>query len=110
MTVQEAINNIDDVLSSDVNYDESIDYQLTSDDIDWLEKSKEALEKQIPKKATEKTTNRGIDISGEYDIDFDLCCPICGAVVGTFEESENEYFVRHCDNCGQKLLWESDTE
>lgn len=70
----------------------------------------ESLEKQIPKKATEKTTNRGIDITGEYDIDFDLCCPICGAVVGTFEGSENEYFVKHCDNCGQKLLWESDTE
>ena len=34
---------------------------------------KQALEKQIPKKTTEKTTNRGIDISGEYDIDFDLC-------------------------------------
>lgn len=64
-----------------------------------------ALEKQIPKKATEKTTNRGIDISGEYDIDFDLCCPVCGAVVGTFEAEENEYFYKCCPDCGQALDW-----
>ena len=68
-----------------------------------LKKQKNALEKQIPKKATEKTTNRGIDISGEYDIDFDLCCPICGAVVGTFEEGVNEYFSKYCDNCGKRM-------
>lgn len=72
---------------------------------------KQALEKRIPKKTTEKTTNRGIDISGEYDIDFDLCCPICGAVVGTFEEGVNEYFSKSCDNCGQALDWsDSDDE
>ena len=64
-----------------------------------------ALEKQIPKKAIEETINRGIDISGEYDIDFNLCCPVCGEVVGTFEAGENEYFSKYCGNCGQALDW-----
>ena len=36
-----------------------------------------ALEKQIPKKATEETINRGIDISGEYDIDLKTKLNIC---------------------------------
>ena len=64
-----------------------------------------ALEKQIPKKATEETINRGIDISGEYDIDFNLCCPACGGIVGTFEGEVDEYFVKYCPNCGQALDW-----
>lgn len=63
----------------------------------------EALEKQIPKKATEEERNRGIDISGEYDIDFHLCCPVCGAVVGTYEAGVNEYFENYCSNCGQAI-------
>ena len=68
-----------------------------------------ALEKQIPKKATEETINRGIDISGEYDIDFNLCCPNCGGIIGTFEAGENEYYFKYCPDCGQALDW-SDTE
>lgn len=63
----------------------------------------EALEKQIPKKATEEENNRGIDISGEYDIDFHLCCPVCGAVVGTYEAGVNEYYENYCSNCGQAI-------
>ena len=62
-----------------------------------------ALEKQIPKKTTEEENNRGIDISGEYDIDFNLCCPVCGAIVGTYEAGVNEYFENYCSNCGQAI-------
>ena len=70
-------------------------------DVYLLDKSfvKNALEKQTPKKATAKITQRG------YDIDFDLRCPICGAVIGTFEEGVNEYFSKYCGNCGQALDW-----
>lgn len=50
MTTQEAIANIDEVLNSTLNYDDTLDYQLTTDDCDWLEIAKSALEKQIPKK------------------------------------------------------------
>lgn len=44
MTEEEAIKCIDDVMASTYNYDETIEYQLTSDDFDWLDKAKEALE------------------------------------------------------------------
>ena len=71
--------------------------------IEALKMAIEALQKRIPKKATEEETNRGIDISGEYDIDFDLCCPVCGAVVGTYEAGVNEYFENYCSNCGQAI-------
>ena len=92
MTPKEAIKYIDDVMDSTYNYDETIDYQLTSDDFDWLEKAKEALEKQIPKKPiTTKDENKSCS---------------CGLVVQTG-------YIRHClyycDNCGQAIDW-SDVE
>ena len=99
MTASEAI----EILQEEHDYAQLLSYVNEA-----LQMACNALEKQIPKKATEKTTNRGIDISGEYDIDFDLCCPVCGGVVGTFETGENEYFSKYCDNCGQALDW-SDT-
>ena len=37
MKIKEAIKYIDDVLSSEYHYDETLGYQLTSDDIEWLE-------------------------------------------------------------------------
>lgn len=89
MTPEEAINNIDDVLSSDVNYDESIDYPLSSYDIDWLEKAKEALEKQIPKEPIRTSA-------------IQQSCPNCG---GTFTTA---YVMLHnnCWHCGQALSFE----
>ena len=50
MAPREAIENINNILDSPYLYDESIDYQLTTDDIECLEMSKQALERQIPKK------------------------------------------------------------
>lgn len=47
MTAEEAIKKIDEVLSSDCHYDETLAYQLTSFDFEWLEKAKQALENQI---------------------------------------------------------------
>lgn len=43
MNSQQAVKCIDDVLNSDYHYDESLGYQLTSDDFEWLEKAREAL-------------------------------------------------------------------
>ena len=37
MQINKIIDAIDDVLNSAVLYDESIDYQLTTDDTAWLE-------------------------------------------------------------------------
>ena len=46
MTRNEAIERINDVLNSEYHYDETLGYQLTSDDIEWLEKAKEALQER----------------------------------------------------------------
>lgn len=64
---------------------------------------KQALEKQIPKKPKTETINRGIDISGEYDIDSNYICPCCGAIVGDYETEE--HYCNSCDKCGQALDW-----
>lgn len=90
MTPQEAINNINDILSSDVNFDESIDYQLTSYDIDWLEKSKEALEKTIQKKPIVKESRCSFSYVFAY-------CPACKKCVGLG--------AHNCHICGQALDW-----
>ena len=94
MTPQEAIKNIDDILDSPYLCDESIDYQLTTYDIECLEKAKEALEKQIPKKPTDKTL--------EYDGYYGRC-PGCNRVIYDYKDRNR------CYNCGQALDW-GDTE
>ena len=71
MTVEEAIRNIDEVLSSDIHYDETLEYRLTSFDFEWLEKAKQALEKQIPKAPIQNRKER-IRYTSAYS------CPCCG--------------------------------
>ena len=100
MEVKEAIKCIDDVLSSDYHYDETLGYQLTSDDIEWLEMAKEALEKQIPKKPEKLTYKLLINEGWIYE------CPTCGCACG-----ENKYHSDvtkgdiYCTQCGQMLDW-----
>lgn len=62
-----------------------------------------ALEKQIPKKPITETVNRGISVSGEYDIDFNYLCPHCNTVVGDYET--DDAFYKFCPECGQDLDW-----
>lgn len=62
-----------------------------------------ALEKQIPKKPITETVNRGISVSGEYDIDFNYLCPHCNTVVGDYETDDAFYKFR--PECGQALDW-----
>lgn len=101
MTPQEAIKNIDDILDSPYLFDESIDYQLTTDDIECLEMAKEALEKQTPKKPIKKNpicyekTKDGTEF-----IAYDYFCPDCNKQIKATEH--------HC-KCGQALDW-GDTE
>lgn len=101
MTPQEAIKNIDDILDSPYLCDESIDYQLTTDDIECLEKAKEALEKQIPKKPYKIKEHK----------QNDYYCAICKCYLGDEMELQNACLQpKYCEHCGQKLSWESDTE
>ena len=62
-----------------------------------------ALEKQIFKKPDTENINRGIDVSGEYDIDSNYICPSCKSVVGDYESEDIWY--KHCPECGQALDW-----
>ena len=80
MTDKDALACIEDVLGSTVCYDESLDYELYSDDFDWLEKAKEAVEKQIPKKPVE--------------VRNEIVCPTCKILVGSSP---------YCRYCGQAI-------
>lgn len=60
-----------------------------------------AVKKQIPKKPITETVNRGISVSGEYDIDFNYICPNCNTVVGDYET--DDVFYKFCPDCGQAL-------
>ena len=103
MTRQKAMDKIEEILCSAVRSDNSIAYQLDTDDCDWIEMAKSALEKQIPKKPFTETVNRGISASGEYDIDFNYLCPNCKTVVGDYET--DDAFYKFCPECGQALGW-----
>lgn len=67
-----------------------------------------ALEKQIPKKPDTENINRGIDVSGEYDIDSNYICPSCKSVVGDYESEDIWY--KHCPECGQALDWSDEND
>ena len=102
MKPQEAIENINNILDSPYLCDESIDYQLTTDDIECLEMSKQALEKQIPKKP-----NLQGDGYADGELVYDYAeCPVCGC---DFEEESNCWGCKFCPDCGQALDW-SDAE
>ncbi|MBD8943366.1 MAG: hypothetical protein EGR79_00490 [Ruminococcaceae bacterium] len=104
MTIQKAMDNIEEILCSFVRDDNSIAYELDTNDCNWIEMAKSALEKQIPKKPITETINRGISASGEYDIDINYLCSNCLAVVGDYEA--NEAFYKFCPECGHALGWE----
>lgn len=89
MTNEETIKCIKDVLDSDYHYDESLGYQLTSDDFEWLEKAKEALEKQIPKAAD--------TLHGTTDYNTTCKCRSCSSFVNTTDN--------YCRTCGQAIDW-----
>ena len=96
MEIKEAIKYINGVLSSEYHYDETLGYQLTSDDIEWLEMAKEALEKQIPKKPFDKSNN-----PEDWHI---MCCPICKRVFWNSGDWVH-YEPIICEKCGQHIDW-----
>lgn len=90
MTYEEALEHLNDVMNSTIKYDESLDYQLTSYDLDWVDKAREALEKQIPKRPTE--TNRKTVYR----------CANCKAIVMQNLSTEK---TDYCVRCGQAIDW-----
>jgi hypothetical protein len=98
MTYQEANALVDDF--SFVYKGKSISKEAL---IECREVIHKALEKKIPKKPTTETINRGISVSGEYDIDFNYLCPNCNTIVGDYET--DEVFYKFCPDCGQAIDW-----
>jgi hypothetical protein len=103
MTIQRVLDNIEEILCSAVRPDNSIAYELDTNDCDWIEMAKSAIEKQIPKKPITETINRGISALGEYDIDINYLCQNCLTVVGDYKT--NEAFYKFCPECGQRIDW-----
>lgn len=108
MTPQEAIKCIDDVLNSDYHYDESLGYQLTSDDFEWLEEAKKVLEKQIPKKPILKYNEKDVT-PVQYGKLIKFMCPNCGRfVVAMYETDVERGGILHedlkgCSTCLQAI-------
>lgn len=96
-TPQEAIDNIDEILNSTVYYDESLEYEISSYDFDWLKVAKSALEKQIPKKPD--LINDGYDDNCNLIYDTWIC-PCCQT---EYELDYDKY--QYCPNCGQRIDW-----
>ena len=98
MTAQEALK---DIIQSGIELGAG-DYV----DVEALKIAVKALKKQIPKKPDTENINRGIHVSGEYDIDSNYICPSCKSVVGDYESEDIWY--KHCPECGQALDWSDD--
>lgn len=94
--IQETIDKIDEILNVTVKNDESLEYELSSYDYDWLEVAKTNLEKQIPKKPYK--------IRGDKQNDY--YCSICKCYLG--DDMELKYAClqpKYCQHCGQALDW-----
>ena len=96
MTPKEAIETIK-IAIAEVEWNYPLNYAVA------FEVAIEALEKQIPKKPTEKA-QEGFD----FEIAHCLVCSYCNAsIVNVW--SKAEYRPKFCHYCGQALDW-SDTE
>lgn len=63
--------------------------------IGTVEECRAAVEKQRAKKV----------VKDEYNHD---CCPNCGWIV--YQEEWGGRYLPHCENCGQAIDWEGDTQ
>ena len=102
MTYHRAKECIEAVINSDYRYDETIGYQLTSDDFGWLELAKDTIEMRIPKKPKfydTKFRQRGQKHGEFVTIERAYNCPHCNCTVwGTDKDN-------YCKHCGQALDW-----
>lgn len=90
-------------MNSDYHYDESLGYELTSDDFEWLEKAKQELE---------KGTSKQIEVQTEDDREFiDYVCPNCKTTLQQKMKVATRTTIfkyKYCHCCGQKLEWDED--
>lgn len=105
MTPQKAIECIDEVLCATVHYDETLEYELTTDDIEWLEMAKKTLEKLTPQKVKHCEKKNDDYLVQSYLVE--------GRVVKWFEcpkcEKRLRKYYSFCPHCSKALDW-SDTK
>lgn len=61
------------------------------------------MERDIAKEVLLNCVNKGMDITGEYDIESNMHCPNCNQVVGDYEWGE--LWFKYCPECGQRLQY-----
>lgn len=88
--------NIGEPIKARLLIDEDVDKWDAYREIGTVEECREAVEKQKPKAPA-------VD---KYHHD---CCPNCGWVVAGDTGYGKEY-LPHCENCGQKILWDERLE
>lgn len=96
MTIQKAMDSIEEILCSTVRSDNSIAYELDTNDCDWIEMAKSALEKQIPKKPYKTKEHK----------QNNWYCSICKCYLG--DDMELQYAClqpKFCEHCGQRIDW-----
>ena len=114
MTESEAIKIID---NAEFLTNRDADYAMSV--IEAIEMAIQALEKQIPKKPILKHDvsvmhiNRGNQPHEWKRLESDNWhCPECDSFVGervyVHDRHHDQRKKKYCDNCGQKLNWESD--
>lgn len=89
MTNQEAIENLQYLISDDCT-------DTQSDYVEEIELAIEALEKQTPKKP-----KRVLKIVGQFLMTYKFYCPICDS---DLLDMDNDCF-EYCPCCGQKIDW-----
>lgn len=75
--------------------------ELLIEAADELEHLRELVQRDREQACGAQAVNHGMNVTGEYDIDYDLICPSCGAIVGDAEY--NELNGPFCHRCGQRL-------
>lgn len=96
MTIQKAMDCIEEILHSAIRDDNSIAYELDTRDCDWIEMAKSALEKQIPKKPYKTKEHK----------QNNWYCSICKCYLG--DDMELQYAClqpKFCEHCGQRIDW-----
>ncbi len=118
MSIKDAIDCINDVLNSDISYDKTISYQLTSYDIEWLKMALDALSVQQEamqngiclKELISRDTAQKVEWEGGICAGFSgRICPRCKHT-SYYLETRAEYAYKQPDNfcakCGQRFVVE----
>lgn len=61
------------------------------------------MNRDLQKEVICDSVNHGMNVSGDYDIEYNMYCPNCNDVVGDYEY--DDLWFTYCPKCGQKLKY-----